>query len=99
MIKIDKKKMARDMAIARFAKFVKNYLYDTDWRLVATMCGISDVLNEHERVTKAQFFQDSDYGTAIIDFLQEIFNFDEQVGRALINEIVQQEELSEEAKK
>ena len=98
MREIDRGRMARDMAIARFAKFVERYLDDTDWTMVATMCGVIDLLNEHERVRRAQSWGDPDYATAISDFLREVFDSDEQVGLALINEISNQEELSQEAK-
>ena len=97
---IDNIELARNMAIARLAKFVEKYLYDTDWTIIASMCGVIDLLDQpkHERVRKAQSFGDSDYATAISIFLMEIFNFNEQIGIAIINEIIQQEELSQEAK-
>lgn len=100
MVDIDRERMARNMAIARFAKFVERYLDSTDWTLVATMCGVIDLLDQprHERVRRAQSWGDPDYATAISDFLREIFDFDEQVGLAIISEIIQQEELSQEAK-
>lgn len=100
MAKIDKKKMARAMGIARFAKFIEKYFYWTDWTLVATMCGVIDLLDEprHERVRRAQSFRDEDYAKAISNFLREVFDFDEKVGLAIINEIAKQEELSQEAK-
>lgn len=100
MAKIDKKKMARAMGIARFAKFIEKYFYWTDWTLVATMCGVIDLLDEprHERVRRAQSFSDEDYAKAISNFLREVFDFDEKVGLAIINEIAKQEELSQEAK-
>ena len=97
---MDKKKMVRDLAIARFAKCVEKYLYDTHWHTIATMFGVIDLLDQpkHERVRRAQFFKDPDYTTAISNFLREIFDLDEQVGLAVINEIIQREELSQEAK-
>jgi len=100
MVDIDNKKMARDMAIGRFAKFVDKYLYWTDWTMVATMCGVIDLLNEprHERVRRAQSWNDDDYATAISSFLREVFELDEQIGLAFISEITKQEELSSEAK-
>jgi hypothetical protein len=99
MVDIDKRRMARDMAIGRFAKFVEKYFYDTDWTLVTTMCGVIDLLNEpeHERVRRAQSFRDDDYATAISSFLREVFGLDEKIGLALISEIARQEELSQKA--
>jgi hypothetical protein len=102
MADIDKRRrrMARNMAIARFAKFVEKYFYDTNWTMVATMCGVIDLLNEpeHERVRRAQSFRDDDYATAISSFLREVFGLDEKIGLALISEIASQEQLSQEAK-
>lgn len=64
------------------------------------MCGVIDLLNEprHERVRRAQSWGDHDYATAICNFLGEIFNRNEEVGLAIIYAIVQQKELSKEAK-
>jgi len=100
MVEIDKKKIARNRGIFRFAKFVEEYLYDTDWTLIAKMWGVIHLLDEprHERVRRAQSWKDPDYAAAISDFLREVFDSDEQVGLALINEISNQEELSPEAK-
>ena len=97
---MDEKKMVRDMAIARLAKFVEKYLHHTDWTIIATMYGVIDLLDQpkHERVRRAQSWGDSDYATAISNFLREIFDFDERIGLAIINEIIKQEELSQEAK-
>lgn len=100
MADIDKRRMAGYMAIARFAKFVEKYLYWTDWTMVATMWGVIDLLDEprHERVRRAQSWNDDDYATAISSFLREVFESDEKIGLALISEIAKQEELSQEAK-
>jgi len=97
---VDTKKRVRGMAIAKFAKFVENYLYHTDWTIITTMYGVIDLLEQpkHERVRRAQSWNDHDYAAAISNFLREIFDSNEQIGRAIINEIIQQEELSQEAK-
>ena len=102
MAEIDRKnKAARGMALARFCKFVETYLYDTDWTLVAAMCGVNDLLDkpQHGRVRNAQYWHDSDYPTAVLSFLTDVFENDEQIGRALISTIVQQRgPLSDKAK-
>ncbi|WP_440951691.1 hypothetical protein [Methanococcoides sp. FTZ1] len=67
MIELDKKQK-NSMGIMLFSRFVEKHLYDTDWRLIATCCGVSDILNKYERVTRAQTFGDPDYPTAISRF-------------------------------
>ncbi len=103
---IDKKKVARNAAIAQLAKFIEKHLYNTDWTLLADMAGVGHILDapRHERVRRAQGFGDPDYPSAISSFLQEVFDSDEQIGLFLIGEIVQQENpyddpLTEDAKR
>jgi|GEM_PF-1203300 len=103
---IDKKKVARNAAIARLAKFIEKHLYNTDWIILADMAGIGHILNapRHERVSRARAFRDPDYPDAISSFLKEVFDSDEQIGLFLVGEIAKQEnpydgELSDDAKK
>jgi len=102
---IDKKKVTRNAAIARLAKFIEKHLCTTDWTLLADMAGVGHILDapRHERVRRAQSFGDQDYPSAVSSFLQEVFDADEQIGLFLVGEIVQQENpyddpLTEEAK-
>jgi len=102
---IDKKRLARNAAIARLSKFIEKHLYNTDWTLLADMAGVGHILDapRHERVRRAQGVGDLDYPSAVSSFLQEVFHSDEQIGLFLIGEIVQQENpyddpLTEEAK-
>lgn len=97
MVEIDKKQKI-SMGIIRFSRFVAKYLYDTDWSLIATGCGVSHILNKYERVTRAQTFGDSDYATAISSFLIDVFDHNESRGILLINEIISQDTLDEEKK-
>jgi hypothetical protein len=97
MIEPDKHKKDR-MGIGRISRFIEKYLYDTDWYLIATCCGVTDVLNKHERVTRAQSFGDPDYPTAISRFLINLFDEDENTGLFFITEIISQKNLNEEAK-
>lgn len=89
MVEIDRETVIRNLAIARFAKFVNKHLCNTDWDLVAGRCGVTNILNspEHERVRRAQFFEDPDYPDAIERFLKDVFSRDEQVGILLVHEI------------
>lgn len=103
---IDKKKVARNAAIARLAKFIEQHLYNTDWTILADMAGVGHILDapRHERVRRAQRFGDPDYPDAVSSFLKEVFDSDEQIGLFLVGEIAKQEnlyddELSEEARK
>lgn len=100
---IDKRQLARNAAIARLAKFIEQHLYNTDWTLLANMAGVGHILDapRHERVRRAQIFEDPDYPNAIFNFLKEVFDADEQIGLFLVGEIAAQEnhELSEEARK
>lgn len=93
MVGVERKAIIRNQAIARFAKFVAEYLYNTDWTLVTKRCGITSILDspEHERVRRAQYFGDSDYPDAIERFLQDVFDRDEQVGLLLVREIASSE--------
>lgn len=97
---VDKEKTIRNVAIARLAKFIEDHFYDTNWTLVAEMCGVIEILNEkkHERVRRAQTFGDDDYALAISRFLREIFDFNENVGISLVNLIVKKEELPDKEK-
>ena len=101
MVVIDKKRIARTAAIARFARFIEKYAHDTDWTLLAQSCGIADLLDDprHERVRRAQRFGDPDYPTAVSNFLQEIFDADEQIGLLVVHQVIAvQDELPDEAK-
>ncbi len=104
MAEIDKKKVIRTAAIARFAKFVEKNLYNTQWGIIAEACGVIHILNDprHERVIRAQGWGDPDYPAAISNFLKEVFDTDEQIGLLLVHEIVKpenyEEALSQEAK-
>lgn len=95
MVEIDKKQKI-SMGIIRFSRFVVKYLYDTDWSLIATCCGVSEILNKYERVRRAQTFRDPDYGTAISRFLIDVFDHNESIGILLINEIISQGTFDEE---
>lgn len=81
------------MGIGRLSRFVDKYLYDTDWYLIATCCGVTELLNE--RITRAQSFGYPDYPTAITRFLLDVFDNDENTGIFLINEIISQKTLDE----
>jgi hypothetical protein len=96
---IDKKKVLRNAAIARLAQFIEKYMYDTDWTLLADVVGVGHVLDapRHERVRRAQNFGDPDYPSAVSNFLQEIFDSDEEIGRFLVGEIIQQENFHNES--
>jgi len=97
MAEIDKKKVIRTAAIARFAKFIEKNLYNTDWTIIAEACGVIHILDNprHERVRRAQGFGDSDYPVAISNFLKEVFDTDEQIGLLLIHEIIKPENYRE----
>jgi hypothetical protein len=97
MTEVEKKK-SRDMAIARLAQFIKSNIYNTDWTLVAEMCGVGDVLKQRNRLLKAQFFGDDDYTSEILQFLKEVFDHDELVGRAVIMEIIRGKEFADHEK-
>lgn len=103
---IDKKKVARNAAIARLAKFIEQHLYNTGWTILADMASVGHILDapRHERVRRAQRFVDPDYPDAISSVLKEVFDSDEQIGLFLVGEIAKHEnpyddELSEEARK
>ncbi len=89
MAGIDKRKIIRTKALARFARFIEKHSYNTNWTLIAQECGVIDILDapEHERVRRAQGFGDADYPNAIVEFLQDIFDRDEKVGVFLVHEI------------
>jgi hypothetical protein len=97
MTELDKSQKYK-MGIGRFSRFVVKYLYDTDWYLIATCCGVTDILNKHERVTRAQSWRDEDYPTAISRFLINVFDFNEDIGLLLITEISSQNTLSDDDK-
>lgn len=97
MIEPDKDRKYK-MGIGRLSRFIDRYLDDTDWYLIATCCGVTDILTEHERVTRAQTFGDPDYPTAISRFLIDVFDNDEKIGLLLIKEIISQKTLDENAK-
>jgi hypothetical protein len=84
----DSHKVARTAAIARFARFIERNLYHTDWTFIADVCGVSNILNRHERVRRAQGFGDDDYTSAISAFLKDVFNENDEWGLLLINEII-----------
>lgn len=101
----DKKRIARNAAIARLSKFIDTHLHKIDWTLLAEMAGVGHILDEphHERVRRAQYFGDPDYPSAVSRFLQEVFDWDEQSGLLIVSEISQQEDsngdsLSQDAK-
>jgi len=101
----DKKRIARNAAIARLSKFIDTHLHNIDWTLLAEMAGVGHILDEphHERVRRAQYFGDPDYPSAVSRFLQEVFDWDEQLGLLIVSEISQQQDfggdsLSEDAK-
>ena len=89
MTEIDKKRIVRAKAIARFAKFIEKHLYNTDWPLVADECSVLHILDmpEHERLRQAQTFGDADYPDEIAKFLKDVFSKDEQIGQLLVREI------------
>lgn len=103
--KIDKQIIARNAAIARLARFIEKYRYNTDWTLIADAAGVGHILDRprHERVRSAQNFGDPDYAGAIARFLKDVFDNDESVGQFVIGEIVSERnyndpELTEESK-
>ena len=105
MVEIDKKKIARNEAINKFAEFIAKNLPFTEWTLIAEEGGVIDILNEprHKRVEEARSWGDSDYPEAVSKFLKEVFDTDEEVGLFLIHKYIQHdnpynEELSQEAK-
>lgn len=73
MIEIGKDKML-NMGISRFSSFVERHYYNTNWTLIALSCGVDDILNEHERVRRAQDFGDLDYPYAVFMFVSDVFN-------------------------
>jgi hypothetical protein len=102
---IDKARVVRMAAIARFSKLVVKYLYHTDWTLAADACGVIGILDrlEHERVRRAQYFGDDDYSIAVSNFLKEVFDIDDEIGLLLVHTVIQQrsqgdEELTPQAK-
>jgi hypothetical protein len=101
---IDKKRVARNAAIARLAKFIEKHLYNTDWTLLADAAGVGHILDRYERVRRAQSFGDPDYPSAVSRFLKDVFNSDdEQIGLFLVGEIIRakndyDEPLTEDAK-
>ena len=99
MTETDNKRI-RDIAIARLAKFIDKYLHDIDWTITAQSCGVLDILNElsHERVRRAQSWGDPDYATAVASFLRDVFQTDENIGLALVGEIVADRTFSEQVK-
>jgi hypothetical protein len=92
MVEFDKKKKYK-MGIGRLSRFIEKNLYDTDWFLIATCCGVTEFLNE--RITRAQTFGDPDYPTAISRFLIDVFENDENTGLFLINETISQKTFKE----
>jgi hypothetical protein len=98
MTEIDRNGVVRRRAIALLARFIARYLYNTDWTLVADMCGITELLDrpEHERVRSAQHFGDEDYADAISRFLQAVFDSDEQIGVLLVHTIIQHKSPNDE---
>jgi hypothetical protein len=98
MIELDKTKK-HQMGIGRLSRFIEKHLYDTDWYLIATCCGVTNILNDHERVTRAQSWHDDDYPTAISKFLIDVYNNDESTCLFLIKEIISQNTLNEDAKR
>lgn len=95
------RKTIRNIAIAKFSKFIEKYIYETNWTLVAESCGVIEILNEstHERVRRAQRFKDPDYPMAVSKFLRAVFDFNESLGYSLIKEIISQEEIPDSTKK
>jgi len=93
MSEINKNKTSRNAIIARLAKFIENNLPDIDWSIIAQVCGIFDLLDEprHERVRRAQSFGDRDYALAITTFIRNVFEFNEQTGFYLIEQIANPE--------
>ena len=79
MTEFDKTKKYQ-MGIGRLSRFIEKYLYGTDWDLIATCCGVTNILTEHERVTRAQSWNDDDYPRAISRFLIDVFTNDESRG-------------------
>lgn len=92
MVEIDKRKVVRNQAIARLAKLIYKYFYNTDWGVIAEAFGVAHLLDQpkHERLRSAQHFGDDDYPSAITRFLKDVFDGDEQVGFIMAGEIVQQ---------
>ena len=65
-------------AVAILSSFIAENRYDTAWSLEIDAAGLEIDLAEHSRLTRAQFFHDSDYAQAIHNFLQDAY--ESQVG-------------------
>lgn len=96
MLEMDEN-IQRDIIISRLADFISRYFYETNWTQIATSCGVIKLLNlpKHERVRRAQSWNDDDYPEAITKFLIDVFDLDERIGKIFLNEIISQRQLDE----
>lgn len=96
MAEIDKKKIIKERAVGKIAKFIVAHFYESNWTQIATISGVIDILNQpkHERVRRAQKFGDNDYVLAVANFLIESFDIDEDIGHSIIGEAIHEDELN-----
>jgi hypothetical protein len=96
MIEMDET-VQRDIILSRLASFISRYFYETNWTQIAISCGVIKLLEQpkHERVRRAQSWNDDDYPEAITIFLIDVFDLDERIGKILIHEIISQRKLDE----
>lgn len=91
------KDIQRDIILSRLADFISRHFYETNWTQIATSCGVIKLLDQpkHERVRRAQSWNDDDYPEAITRLLIDVFDIDERIGKMLIHDIISQKNLDE----
>jgi hypothetical protein len=76
--------MSETQALAYLANYIYKNKYGTNWSLAADIAGVFFDWTEHPRLTKAQFFHDEDYPTAILRFIEEVYEVDVESFKTLI---------------
>jgi hypothetical protein len=77
-------------ALAYLANYIYKNEYGTNWSLAADIAGYFFDMTEHPRLTKAQYFHDDDYPTAILHFLEEVYEDDIESFKTLVAFILDQ---------
>lgn len=67
-----KRDPALEMLAAEAAEYIEAHAYETKWRTLLARLGITNLLEENERLTRAQSFHDGDYVDAIRHFLHDV---------------------------
>ncbi|MGA8855578.1 MAG: hypothetical protein WB643_00265 [Candidatus Bathyarchaeia archaeon] len=81
----EKVKEAKErQALAYLADYIFKNEYDTNWSSAADMSGYPIDWEQHPRLTRAQFFKDSDYPAAIRRFLEDVHSGDIESFRSMI---------------